>query len=97
MIGDKTSVDLARADHSFLAKADTLLSDSKATGYPFHFTGLVEAPLVSSNPKDPRASCPLPLLQFQMFGQCKNFKENANLRKSFAAMRLALRFGTKAK
>ena len=97
VIGDKTSVDLARADNSFLARADTLLSGSAASGNPFHFAGIVEAPLASSNHEDPgAASCPLPLLQFQMFGQYKKFKENANLRKSFAAMWRALGFGTKA-
>ena len=34
VIGDKTSVDLARADNSFLARADTLLSGSAASWEP---------------------------------------------------------------
>ena len=67
VVGDKTSVDLARGDQLFLTKADSILSTSVTSGNRFSFSSLVQSSSdaqISENP-----ACPLPLLQFQMFGQ----------------------------
>ena len=95
IIGDRASVDMAKTVQEFVSKADAILSTSASSGLKFEFSSS-KSHIPSNDVQPVDSSCPLPLLPFQMFGQYKKFKENAILRKSFAAMWRSLGFGTKA-
>ena len=91
--GDKFSVDATKNDNDLLTKVDTILSHSVASGHDFELTDLKS--LQTSQQEQSLSSCPLPRLQYKMFGEFKKFKENAHLRSSFAKMWRSLAFGTK--